>query len=98
MAIRNSWGEFFKQQRLARGLTLPDRQAGLRQFCRRYGFDPGNLSKLERGLLPPPRDKDRLTRYARALGLKENSDTWYEFFDRAAIARGQIPGRHGCGR
>jgi hypothetical protein len=29
--------------------------------------------------------------YAKALGLKEGSEEWIGFFDRAAAARGQLP-------
>jgi len=81
---RNGFGEYFKERRVARGVTL-------RAFCRKHGLDPGNMSRLERGLLPPPRSQEKLTEYARALGLKQGSDEWYEFFDRAAAQRGQLP-------
>lgn len=63
----------------------------LRQFCLDNGLDPGNLSKIERGKLPPPRSPEKLTLYARALGLVEGSDSWLEFFDLAALARGELP-------
>ena len=80
-----SFGELFK--------TLRRERAGqsLREFCAEHGFDPGNLSKLERGKLPPPRSRDILERYASALGLEEGSDDWYRFFDLAAASRGEIP-------
>jgi len=79
------FGEFFaelRRQRLGKSL---------RQFCLDNGLDPGNLSKIERGKLPPPRSPDKLAVYARALGLTEGSDTWLEFFDLAALARGELP-------
>lgn len=76
------FGQFFKSLRLARGFTL-------RRFCREKGFDASNMSKMERGLLVPPRAT--LERYARALGLKEGSDEWLTLFDLAALARGEIP-------
>jgi transcriptional regulator with XRE-family HTH domain len=63
----------------------------LRLFCETFGFDPGNISKLERGLLPPPQSKEKLEQYAQALGLRKGSSAWYEFFDLAAASRGQIP-------
>ena len=28
----------------------------LRLFCEEHGYDPGNYSKMERGLRPPPSD------------------------------------------
>jgi len=78
------FGNYFKGLRIKRRLTL-------RQFCEKFGFDAGNISKLERGLLPPPQSREKLEQYAQALGLKKGSTTWYEFFDLAAASRGQIP-------
>ena len=81
---RKGFGDYFKELRIERGLTL-------RAFCRKNGFDPGNLSRLERGLLPPPASEAKLKEYAKALGLKQGSDQWYELFDRAAAERGRLP-------
>lgn len=77
------FGEYFAQLRR-------EHQQSLRSFCREHGFDPGNLSKVERGRLQPPRP-DRLAVYATALGLDEQSDEWRELFDLAAAERGDIP-------
>ena len=63
----------------------------LREFCLANGFDPGNYSKLERGLFPPPESHELLEKYATALGLKSGSDEWLELFDLAAAERGMIP-------
>ena len=63
----------------------------LREFCLANGIDPGNYSKLERGLFPPPEKHDLLEKYATALGLKPGSDQWLELFDLAAAERGVIP-------
>lgn len=82
--MSNRFGEFFKAMRLKRGLTL-------RQFCEASGFDPGNISRLERGVFPPPESPEKLDEYARALGLREGSEEWIEFHDRAATSRGQLP-------
>ena len=41
--------------------------------------------------MPPPQDRDILSRYATALDVKEGSDEWYLFFDLAAADRGIIP-------
>jgi len=84
MGTSNVFGELFKEKRQALGLTL-------REFCLKHKLDPGNLSRLERGLLPPPQDRDRLEEYAKYLGLKSGSDDWYSFFDLAAAAKGRIP-------
>jgi transcriptional regulator with XRE-family HTH domain len=79
-----SFGEFLKQRRIATGQTL-------RAFCSAHGFDAGNFSKMERGILAPPHGDDRLSAYASALGLDRDSSEWFEFFDLAAAARGEIP-------
>jgi transcriptional regulator with XRE-family HTH domain len=78
------FGDFFKKKRIEKGLTL-------RSFCLINGFDPGNISKLERGLLAPPNSRDKLEEYAKALNLKPGSEDWVEFFDRAAACKGEIP-------
>jgi transcriptional regulator with XRE-family HTH domain len=51
------FGAFFKEMRIGQEMTL-------RHFCERHGYDPGNISKLERGLLPPPQSEAKLTEYA----------------------------------
>lgn len=63
----------------------------LREFCRRADADPGNISKMERGVWPPPQDHEILERYAKALGIKAGTDDWYKFFDYAAADRGIVP-------
>ena len=63
----------------------------LRAFCDAAGADPGNISRLERRTIPPPQDREILSRYAKALNLKEGSDEWYRFIDLAAADRGIIP-------
>lgn len=81
---RGQFGGFFKEKRRALGLSL-------REFCRQHAFDPGNMSKIERGVLPPPESREKLTEYAEALGIREGSDDWLTFCDLAALGRGQIP-------
>jgi transcriptional regulator with XRE-family HTH domain len=78
------FGPFFKERRLATG-------QGLREFCLAHGYDPGNISKLERGVLPPPDARAKLDQYAADLGLPEASPEWYEFFDLAAAESGSVP-------
>jgi len=78
------FGEYFKQLRVKTGQSL-------RVFCEKHGFDPGNISRLERGVFAPPESENKIEEYARALGLKKGSESWIEFFDKAAAARGQIP-------
>ena len=79
-----AFGEFFKAKRQALGLTL-------REFCLKHKFDPGNMSRMERGLLAPPQDREVLEKYAKALELKSGGDDWYTFFDLAAAAKGRFP-------
>ncbi len=81
---RNAFGALLKQLRIDRKLTL-------REFCHRNGFDPGNYSRLERGVFNPPQDRQKLEQYAKALGLCPGEDDWLEFFDTAAASRGEIP-------
>jgi transcriptional regulator with XRE-family HTH domain len=63
----------------------------LRRFCEEYGLDAGNLSRMERGVLPPPQKREKLEEYAKFLKIKEGSDDWYQFFDLAHAASGIIP-------
>lgn len=83
MATR--FGEMFARLRRER------RRQSLREFCATHNFDPGNVSKLERGRLAVPESQEVLERYAGALGLEPGSDEWTEFMDVAAAERGRIP-------
>jgi transcriptional regulator with XRE-family HTH domain len=78
------FGDYFRKKRLIAGKTL-------RQFCLNNGLDPGNISKIERGILPPPQSREKLSHYAKCLGIVEGSDEWLEFFDIARIDAGRIP-------
>jgi len=82
--IKTTFGEFIKQIRARQRL-------GLREFCLENGHDPSNWSKIEREVLPPPRDEDTLRTWAKHLGLKEGSEDWLKFFDYAAVDSGRIP-------
>lgn len=84
MADKVTFGEFFKQKRVGLKKTL-------RQFCAENKLDPGNISKLERGIMPPPQGSDKLEEYAYCLHIKKGSDNWYKFFDLARIEAGRIP-------
>ncbi len=78
-----SFGAFFKALRLKTNKTL-------RQFCEVYGFDAGNISKLERDLLSPPQSREKLKVYAQALKIKPGDKAYLEFFDRASLATQQF--------
>lgn len=84
MSPKPTFGEFFKQRRISLKKTL-------RQFCAENKLDPGNISRLERGLMPPPQGSDKLEEYGRYLQIKKGSDDWYTFFDIARIEAGRIP-------
>lgn len=79
-----SFGEFFKAMRAKHGFSL-------REFCLDNQLDPGNISRLERGLMQPPEAREKLEQYASALKIKKGTDDWYDFFDLAAAERGKIP-------
>jgi len=79
-----NFGSYFEQLRQAQGLTL-------RMFCKKAACDPANISRMERGLISPPKARDILEKYAEALNLVEGSSEWYKFFDLAAADHGIVP-------
>ena len=79
-----AFGEAFKKRRIELGLTL-------RRFCRRNELDAGNISKLERGVVAPPRDRQRLEQYAAMLDLDDGSAARREFVDLGCVCAGRIP-------
>jgi len=79
-----TFGEFFREKRIGLRLTL-------RKFCEMYQFDPGNISRLERNILSPTLDEEKLAGYATALRIKRDSEEWVTFFDLAHAAKGKIP-------
>lgn len=78
------FGDFLKQRRAQ--LRIP-----LREFCRQNGFDPAYISKLERGIVLPPKSTKALERLAVALNIGLEKPEWQELFDLATIERGMIP-------
>lgn len=83
--MAGTFGEYFARLRRERtGMSL-------REFCEAHGLDAGNISKLERGKLAPPRSSDKLEEYARTLSLTKDSQEWTEFMDLASADRGEIP-------
>ena len=78
------FGDFVRDRRLARDLTLRD-------FCRRIREDPSNWSKIERGILPPPQSIEKLNQIARVLGVKKGGKEYMSLLDEAAVSRGRIP-------
>lgn len=84
MSPKALFGEFFKKKRIEKGFTL-------REFCRKFGLNPGNISKMERGLLKPPDPNGKLEKYASYLEIEKGTNDWYEFYDLAAACKGEIP-------
>lgn len=78
------FGEMVKEKRLSQDFSL-------RAFCKKFSIDPGNWSKMERGIIPPPQDEEKLLTYAKFLDIKYGSDEWYNFIDLAAAGKGIIP-------
>ena len=66
MSSSEDFGAVFPARRKALGLSQSE-------FCRRNGFDKGNISRLERGLVPPPQDQRLLESYAKALKLESGT-------------------------
>lgn len=80
MKILGDFGPYFRRRRAVLGLNLSE-------FCRKNGFDKGNISRLERGLAKPPESPALLESLAHALQLARDSEEWTTFMARAASAR-----------
>jgi len=77
-----TFGEFVKECRILRKISLRD-------FCRKNELDPSNWSKVERGILGPPKSRDTLKNIAKSLDIVENSEEFYTLFDLALM--GHLP-------
>ncbi|HAZ07935.1 MAG TPA: hypothetical protein DCZ01_05285 [Elusimicrobia bacterium] len=84
--MANEFGAYFMQLRMSLRKTL-------RQFCLDNRFDPGNISRMERGLISPSTSDKVLQRYAEALKLSPKGPEWNRFFSLAATSAGKIPKR-----
>jgi transcriptional regulator with XRE-family HTH domain len=80
----NAFAVYFKALRMKLGVSL-------REFCLERKLDPGNISRMERGLVPPPQSQEKLEEFAGHLGLEKGSEERQEFFDLAAAESGRIP-------
>jgi len=78
------FGDLFKELRRKQGLTL-------REFCKQHNFDPGNISRMERGKVAPPTREEALERLAQAVGLAGDSPRKREFISYAMVSAGRIP-------
>lgn len=77
-----NFGEFVKNYRIKQKMTL-------REFCRINKLDPSNWSKIERGILSPPKSRQVLTSIAKSLNMTAGSEDFQTLLDLAAIS--QIP-------
>ena len=68
-----------------------EQRISLRDFSIKSKSDPGNISRMERGLVPPPQSVAILKRFAVALGVPTKGDEWHQFSDLAFADKGIIP-------
>ena len=78
------YGDYIKELRLAKGLSL-------REFSRRIEEDPSNWSKIERGILPAPKEHAKLLAIAKILDITEGSEEWNKLEDFASVDSATIP-------
>ena len=78
------FNEFVREKRKELNMTL-------RKFCQTKGYDTAYISRLENGLLNPPKEKKKLEALAFALEIEENTAEWVAFFDLAAASHLSIP-------
>ena len=78
------FGEFIKEKRISKNISL-------REFCKQMSFDASNWSKIERGLMSPPQDDEKLQKIALLLDIQIDSAIWKEMKDLANIDAGIIP-------
>lgn len=78
------FGTFIKTLRI-------EKDIGLRKFCRQLSIDASNWSKIERGILAPPQDEEKLNQIAQILNIEKESELFNELTDKAAIDAGIIP-------
>ena len=74
-----TFGEFVRIKRVQNRLTL-------REFCRLMRLDPSNWSKIERGVLSPPRSAAILEEIATALKFKKDGEDYHALKDLAVIS------------
>lgn len=80
----SSFGEMLYNERISKNLTL-------REFCRKYDFDPAQISKIENNLLKVPKSKSFLNKIAKMIDVKIDSQEYKYLCDLADISRGEIP-------
>lgn len=81
--INDSFGKLLRQTRVDKNITL-------RAFSRAVSYDPSNISKIERGITPPPATII-LRGWIKQLAIEQGTVEYQEFFDSASLARNRIP-------
>lgn len=78
-----NFGKLLSEKRLNMNLTI-------REFARLTSYDASNISKIERGIIPPPPTMT-LKKWAERLSLQHDTSEHQEFLDTAVLSRNQIP-------
>jgi len=71
-----TFGEKLRTKRIAKEMTL-------RKFCRKSGYDPAYISRVERGMFTAPQNKNDLVKLLDAYGFLELTKEWEEMFNLA---------------
>jgi transcriptional regulator with XRE-family HTH domain len=74
-----TFGSYVKDLRGKCGLSL-------RRFSSLAGYDPSNWSKIERGILPPPKTRVQINDIASVLALPKDSEAYHTLVDLAAVS------------
>ena len=81
--MANTFGSMLRELRAKQRIPL-------RRFCVTGGFDPVEVSRIERGEIAPPKEEKVLARYLRTLKIPRTSRTRTRFFTLAKTAKGRI--------
>ena len=76
------FGEYIKEKRINKNISFGE-------FCKLMEVDASNWSKIERGLLTPPKDGEKLQKIAQLLVIQVGSVMWKEMKDLDSIDVGE---------
>lgn len=79
--MKGVFGAELKAARIAMGITL-------REFCLKHGLDPGNMSRIERGIAPPPVSRKAIVRWAKLMGYHEHGKRTEALIEKAITELG----------
>ena len=80
--MRNLFGKFIN-------IKLKELKITLRELSRRCNIDASNLSKMERGVISPPKNRKTLEKIANALNLTKKESNY--FIDLARQDNEMVP-------